>query len=202
MGSCLAPRQAAIIVAVAVLHVGAICALLLFRVERVAEHRTEMIFMQLPPMMPAKQRLERRTPAGAITLPDYHWAVPLPGINVGPNAITVPPIGKLKFPKASAELLRGSCPKVLKPDSPAWNRCMAPPQPLATPKADDWQEFEVPPTESLYAERWKAEKKARDAPAEVPCTYLHSFPDSGGPPPPPVRMADVGCAAKNLLGAH
>lgn len=195
-----AGRQGAIIIAVAALHVGAISALLLFRVEskRIAEHRTEMTFVQLPPIVPPKQRPKRRAqrPPGAITLPDYHWVLPLPGINTGPNAITVPPIGKLSFPKASAELLRGSCPKVLKPDSPIWKRCMAPPKPLAPTKPDDWQEFEVSPIESLYAERWKAEKRARQTPYKAPCTYTSSAGGGGGG----AAMVDLGCAAKSLFG--
>jgi hypothetical protein len=192
-----AGRQGAIIVGVAALHAAAILALLLDRIapERPAERGTEITFIQLPPVArrAVKPRHRPRSQRPAVVWPDYHWVVPLPGINVGPGAISIPPIGKLRFPPPTAELLRGSCPKVLRPDSPVWKRCM----PAAPPKEDDgWQEFEVPPTESLYADRWRKETQVRDRPIESPCSYVRTDPATG------IRsnMADLGCAAKSLFG--
>ena len=146
-----------------------------------------LVLIPIPrePEKPLRLRPGTRHRSSAV-LPDYHWVAPS-----GSNAITIIPPYVMKEPL---------CPKVPRPGTPDWEaRCGS----QAASGEEPGNEYAFTPSRELDLQHrgiWEAERRARNKVEEVPCTYLHSFPADGGPPPPPARMLDVGCAAKQLFG--
>lgn len=179
-------------VAVAVLagHAALLLALITMRIveEKNSEavHETELVLVPLAAKLPEKIRARSLRGADKAMPPDYQWIIP--GAH---NAITIlisPYVVKASPP----------CPKTLNPETTEGNaRCGS------AAKTGEGIEFDTALTRELdlrHRGQWEAERRARNEPLVVPCSYTHTFPASGGPPPPPVKMVNIGCAAKHLFG--
>ena len=189
-------RRGASLLAVTVLHVLAFVGLLMTRIVDIhtatAVRQSVMTLVMLPPLAvrPVPSRPGRKglknTPAA---LPEYRWIVPGAPDS---NAITI-----LRLPPYAAKG-QESCPSYLKPGTPEWiKRC---PDQAARKELVGEEDFSLVPRGAPAFQRWEAERKARDKPFDVPCTYTQTEKLPGGPFERTSAMVNVGCAIGKLFG--
>jgi hypothetical protein len=183
-------RRSLVILAVLAGHAAIVLALLAMRMSEAgkseASPRSELVFVPLAAELPEKSAPQRRRSEKS-ALPEYRWIGP--GVPRPSNAITISPYAAGEGP---------FCPKELRPGTEEWQTRCGPHS-----KSEEGVEYSAALSRELdmkHREIWEAEMRARNTPVAVPCGYVHAFPDSGGPPPPPVKMVDLGCAAKHLFG--
>jgi hypothetical protein len=153
-----------------------------------ALHTTQLVLIPLAVINSEQRHFGEKGSSDSTRLPDYHWVTPR--TSESSNAITIH-----ISPYVAREA--GVCPKAFRPGTPEWKaRCNS-------AAAGEGVEFDASLSRELNLQhrgQWEVERRARNEPLVVPCGYIHTFPALGGPPPPPVKMVNLGCAAKHLFG--
>ena len=187
-------RRGVTVLAVTALHVLAFVGLLMTRIVDTArtDHQSVLTLVMLPPLAvkPVPSRPGRKgLKNGPAALPEYRWIVPgAPG----DNAITI-----LRILPYMANG-QPSCPSYLKPGTPEWEkRC---PAQAGHQDMVGEEDFSLVPRGALAFQRWEAERKARNKPFDVPCTYTQTEKLPGGPFERTSAMVNVGCAVGKLFG--
>ncbi len=179
-------QRGVIIVLVIGLHVAVVAGMLIVRivehVEAPGALHTVVTYIPLQPL-PVRGPRKRRSRGGATA----------PGIYFDPYA----PFGVRHF-ALHISPYKGSlappCHYILAPSSDEFKQhCMG-----QAPPADEAEDFSLFPGNPAALARWKAQMKKRDAPYQLPCTYVRTDPETGLKS----NMTDIGCTAKSLFGGN
>jgi len=147
----------------------------------------------LPPLVikPASPRSGRKAKR-LEPLPDYRWLSGPFARKDNSNAITI--LRMLPYVANG----QPSCPSYLKPGTPEWEkRC---PAQAGHQDVAGEEDFSLVPRGTLAFQRWEAERKARNQPFDVPCTYTRTEKLPGGPFERTSAMVNVGCAFGKIFG--